>query len=52
VTKVLVESDSNQALNNYDWDAFGWHRVSFLGDFQEKFRIAAILLGLDMIEEN
>ena len=52
VTKVLVESDVQKILDNYDWNAFGWHRVSFVGDWRGKFIIGAKLLGLEVIEED
>jgi len=52
VTKVLVETNANEILENYDWETFGWHRVSFLGDWKEHFQIAAKLLGLEIIENS
>ena len=52
VTKVLVNTNANEILENYDWETFGWHRVSFLGDWKEHFQIAAKLLGLEMIENS
>ncbi|MFX0012247.1 MAG: hypothetical protein ACFE9R_18185, partial [Candidatus Hermodarchaeota archaeon] len=52
VTKVLVETNANEILENYDWETFGWHRVSFLGDWKEHFQIAAKLLGLEVIQNS
>jgi len=52
VTKVLVDTNANEILENYDWESFGWHRVSFLGDWKEYFQIAAKLLGLEIIENS
>ncbi len=52
VTKVLVESDVEKILRNYDWNTFGWHRVSFVGDWRNQFIIGAKLLGLQVIEED
>jgi len=52
VTKVLVESNVDKILKNYEWNAFGWHRVSFVGDWRETFVIGAKLLGLSIIEED
>jgi len=52
VSKMLVESDVKKILENYNWETFGWHRVTFIGDWKEKFVIGAKLLGLDVIEED
>jgi hypothetical protein len=52
VTKVLVDTNANEILENYDWESFGWHRVSFLGDWKEHFQIAAKLLGLEIIKNS
>lgn len=51
-SKMLVESDVKAILENYDWETFGWHRVTFIGDWKEKFVIGAKLLGLNVIEED
>jgi len=50
--KVLVESDAKKILENYDWDAFGFHRVSFLGDHRDDVIAAAKLTGLEVCEED
>ncbi|MGQ4876022.1 MAG: hypothetical protein ACP6IY_18305 [Promethearchaeia archaeon] len=50
VTKVLVETNAQKTLENYDWETFGWHRVSFVGDWVNEFRIGAKLLGLKIVE--
>ena len=52
VSKMLVKSDAQKILKNYDWETFGWHRVTFIGDWKEKFTFGAKLLGLDVIEED
>ncbi|MFW9938717.1 MAG: hypothetical protein ACFFD5_13800 [Candidatus Thorarchaeota archaeon] len=52
VSKMLVESNVQKIMENYDWDTFGWHRVSFIGDWKENFIIGARLLGLDIYEED
>jgi hypothetical protein len=49
-TKIVVESNVKKILENYDWGAFGWHRVSFLGDWRETFIQGAKLLGLEVVE--
>jgi len=52
VSKMLVESNVKDIMDNYDWETFGWHRVTFLGDWKQKFIIGAKLLGLKIIEED
>jgi len=52
VNKVLVEDDAEKILENYDWMAFGWHRVSFVGDWRREFKAAARLAGLELVEED
>jgi hypothetical protein len=49
VSKMLVKSDVEKILDNYDWDSFGWHRVSFIGDWTEDFVVGAKFLGLDIL---
>ena len=52
VSKMLVESNVKDVIDNYDWETFGWHRVTFIGDWKEIFIIGAKLLGLEIIEED
>ncbi|MBD3351882.1 MAG: hypothetical protein GF364_10390 [Candidatus Lokiarchaeota archaeon] len=52
VGKILVKDDATRILENYDWDTFGWHRVTFLGDWKKEFKVAARLLGLEWVVEN
>lgn len=49
---VIVETNAKKIFENYDYRTFGWHRVSFVGDFREDIKIAARLLGLELIEED
>jgi len=51
-TKVAVETDVNTILDNWDYQTFGWHRVSFCGDFRKQFKRIATVLGLELIEED
>ena len=49
------ESIASRILENYDYQShqtFGWHRVSVVGDFRDDIKIAARLLGLEVIEED
>jgi hypothetical protein len=52
ISKLLVESNARKILDNYDWATFGWHRVTFLGDWKEDFILAAKLVGLTVFEED
>ena len=52
VSKMLVKDNVGKIINNYDWDSFGWHRVTFIGDWKEDFIIGAKILGLEIIEED
>jgi len=52
VTKVLVKGDVKKILENYDWESFGWHRVSFVGNWKNIFIKGAKLSGLEIIEED
>ncbi|MHA1660609.1 MAG: hypothetical protein ACTSUT_15980 [Promethearchaeota archaeon] len=51
VSKVLVETNAKKILETYDWETFGWHRVTFVGDWKEKFIIGAKMLGLEIIDQ-
>ncbi|MFX1310598.1 MAG: hypothetical protein ACFE9M_11190 [Promethearchaeota archaeon] len=52
VSKMLVKDDVEKIMKNYDWESFGWHRVTFIGDWKEIFIIGAKILGLEIIEED
>lgn len=51
-TKVIVKTNAKRILENYDYQTFGWHRVSFVGDWRDRFIAAAKLLGLEIVEED
>ena len=52
-TKVAAEANANLILNNWNGEAdFGWHRVSVVGNFRERFTDIARLLGFKVIEED
>lgn len=53
-TKIAVEvPDAKALLNGWNVECdFGWHRVSFYGDWEEEFRDLATLYGLDVIENS
>ncbi|MFX0072421.1 MAG: hypothetical protein ACFFAO_15155 [Candidatus Hermodarchaeota archaeon] len=50
VSKMLVESNVEKIIENYDWDSFGWHRVTFIGNWKDAFTIGAKLLGLEIVD--
>ncbi len=52
VSKMLVKSNVEKIMKNYDWETFGWHRVTFIGDWKETFIIGAKMLGLEILEED
>jgi len=52
VSKMLVKDNVKKIMRNYDWESFGWHRVTFIGDWKDDFIIGAKLLGLEIIEED
>ncbi len=52
VSKMLVKSNVEKIMKNYDWESFGWHRVTFIGDWKEIFIIGAKILGLEIIEDD
>ncbi|MFX1573579.1 MAG: hypothetical protein ACFFB0_12585 [Promethearchaeota archaeon] len=52
VSKMLVKDNVRKIIRNYDWESFGWHRVSFIGDWRNSFKIGAQILGLEIIEED
>lgn len=52
VSKMLVKSNVKKVMKNYDWEAFGWHRVSFIGDWKEDFINGAQMIGLEIIEDD
>ena len=50
--KLVVKANVERILDLSDWETFGWHRVSFLGDYVWEFKAAAKLLGLEVVEED
>ncbi len=51
-TKLVVEANAKKILDNYRYGTFGWHRISFYGDFRKEVRDLAGLLGLEVVEED
>ncbi|MFX0187048.1 MAG: hypothetical protein ACFE8A_04855 [Candidatus Hodarchaeota archaeon] len=50
ISKMLVKSDVKKIIDDYDWDTFGWHRVTFIGNWKDEFTIGARLLGLEIVD--
>lgn len=46
---VEVEGDVHKLLN--EWDRWGWHRVTFFGDYKRSVYNMAGLLGFEVVEE-
>lgn len=46
---VEVEGDVFKLMNH--WDTWGWHRVTFYGDYRRQVHNIASLLGFELIEE-
>lgn len=52
LNKLVVKTNARNILENYDFDTFGWHRVTVVGDWRKEFEAAARLLGLTIVEED
>lgn len=50
-TKVAVEVDTAAVARNYQVSKFGWHRVSFYGDWETEIREFAQLMGWEFWDE-
>jgi len=51
-TKLVAEANVERIMENYKFGTFGWHRVSFYGDFAREVRQLSKLLGLQVVEES
>ncbi len=51
-TKLAAEVDARKILDNYHSELFGWHRVTFYGDYRELFVELATLYGLGILVED
>ena len=51
-TKLAASADVSRILRKWDFDTFGWHRVTFYGEFRSDFLNLASLLGLETLEED
>ncbi len=51
-SKIVIKTDARAMSRNYDWSTFGIHRVVFYGDYREKFKELATLIGFEIVEED
>lgn len=51
-TKLAARAKVTRILKNWDFQTFGWHRVTFYGDFRRDFLNLATLLGLKAVKED
>jgi len=51
-TKIITEVVGDYEKIYTEWDTFGWHRVSFLGDFAKDAEALADRLGYKIIRES
>ena len=51
-TKVVVKTNNEKPMKNYDQAIFGCHRVVFYANFREEIKDLATLIGFDVIEED
>ena len=51
-TKLAIEADTEAMLRNVDWQTFGVHRVVFYGDYRQKIKDLATLIGFEVAEDD
>lgn len=51
-TKIVARVTGDFEKIYREWDTFGWHRVSFLGDFAPAVREVAAKVGYELVEES
>lgn len=49
-TKLAIDTDADQLLENVRWSIFGHHRVAFYGDYTEYFKSIATLMGYEIVQ--
>ena len=48
-TKLAAEANVEKILNNWRW---GWHRVTFYGDYRKEVKNLSTLMSLQVYEED
>ena len=51
-TKLAAEVDAEKILDNYHFEIFSWHRVTFYGDYRKEMINLATLYGLKIYQED
>jgi len=52
-TKLAAEANAEKILDNWVWGGnWGWHRVTFYGDWKKQLRDLATLLGVELFQED
>lgn len=51
-TKIVAQVTGDYEKIYNEWDAFGWHRVSFLGDFAKDAEAMATRIGYTVVKES
>ena len=51
-TKLATEVNAEKILENYHSEIFGWHRVTFYGNYRKEMLNLATLYGLKIFEED
>lgn len=52
-TKLAAEANVEKIRDNWVWEGkWGWHRVTFYGDWKKQLMDLATLLGIEVIEED
>jgi len=51
-TKLAAEVDAEKILDNYHSEIFGWHRVTFYGNYRKEMINLATLYGLKTYQED
>ena len=51
-TKIVAKVTGDYDLITKSWDTFGWHRVTFFGDFAPEVEKLAAHLGYELIRES
>jgi len=50
--KLIIKTNAQKLLENVDWKTFGNHRVAFFGDYRQKFKDLAKLIGFEVVEKD
>ncbi len=51
-TKLAAEVNAEKILNNYHFEIFSWHRVTFYGNYRKEMINLATLYGLKIYQED